>query len=168
MTNEQDLQELRQQFQSEVCKIRKEILQLQNEIKSLKSDAEIKSKKVAMMDDKQLKTEIEHLLHLLCIPVHIKGFPYLTDAIFMSIHDISCLNPMYKNLYPNIGKEYDSAASRVEKAIRTAIEIGWKNVSPDTLMDLFGRALSVDKTPSNKKFISIMVDYIKLDYPILD
>lgn len=177
MTNEQKLSELEESFrklQAEFSAIQEQFFKLQAQIYTLKANERSNSvnqfKKVAMEmtaimdDDTQLQREIEYLLNLLCIPFHSTGFAYLTKAIFISVHDISCLNQMVNILYPKISKVYEISPAGVEKSIRTAIGKGWDKVSPDILIDLFGNKFSIERTPTNKKFILAMVDLLKFDY----
>ena len=83
------------------------------------------------------------MIHEIGVPAHIKGYQYLREAIMMSVEDIEMLNSITKILYPSIAKKYQTAPSRVERAIRHAIEVAWSRGKMETLDSLFGSAGTV-------------------------
>ena len=98
------------------------------------------------------------------VPAHIKGYQYLRDAIIMSVNDIEMLNSITKILYPTIAKKYQTTASRVERAIRHAIEVAWSRGKMDTIDALFGYTINNGKgKPTNSEFIALIADKIRLE-----
>ena len=85
-----------------------------------------------------LETRVTNMLHEIGIPAHIKGYHYLRDAIMMAVDDMDVLNAITKILYPTVAKKYQTTSSRVERAIRHAIEVAWSRGKLDTLDELFG------------------------------
>ena len=99
------------------------------------------------------------------IPAHIKGYQYLRDAIVISVQDQEMLTSVTKILYPSIAKKHQTTPSRVERAIRHAIEVAWSRGKMDTINDLFGYTVSTGKgKPTNSEFIALIADKIRLDY----
>ena len=99
------------------------------------------------------------------IPAHIKGYQYLRDSITLSVKDAEVINSVTKVLYPSIAKKYETTPSRVERAIRHAIEVAWSRGKMDTIDELFGYTVSTGKgKPTNSEFIALIVDKICLDY----
>ena len=120
--------------------------------------------------DNTLKTEnlesrVTNMLHEIGIPAHIKGYHYLRDAIIMAVNDMDVLNAITKILYPTVAKKYQTTSSRVERAIRHAIEVAWSRGKLDTLDQLFGYTVSTGKgKPTNSEFIALIADTIQLEY----
>ena len=97
-------------------------------------------------------------------PAHIKGYQYLRDAIIMSVRDMEMLSSVTKVLYPTIAKHYQTTPSRVERAIRHAIEVAWSRGKMDTIDELFGYTVSNGKgKPTNSEFIALISDRIRLE-----
>ena len=97
------------------------------------------------------------MLHEIGIPAHIKGYHYLRDAIMMAVNDMDVLNAITKILYPTVAKKYRTTSSRVERAIRHAIEVAWSRGKLDTLDELFGYTVSTGKgKPTNSEFIALI------------
>lgn len=112
-----------------------------------------------------LETDVTNIIHEIGVPAHIKGYQYLREAIMMSVNDIDMLNSITKILYPTIAKEYQTTASRVERAIRHAIEVAWSRGKMDTIDELFGYTIHNGKgKPTNSEFIALVADKIRLDY----
>lgn len=112
-----------------------------------------------------LETRVTDMIHEIGIPAHIKGYHYLRDAIIMAIEDMDVLNAITKVLYPTIAKHHQTTSSRVERAIRHAIEVAWSRGKLDTLDDLFGYTVSNGKgKPTNSEFIALIADTIRLEY----
>ncbi len=113
--------------------------------------------------EKDLESEITTIIHEIGIPAHIKGYQYLRDAIMMSVLDMDMLNSVTKVLYPGIAKKYHTTASRVERAIRHAIEVAWGRGKMDTIDEMFGYTVSNYKgKPTNSEFIALVTDRIRL------
>lgn len=112
-----------------------------------------------------LETDVTEIIHEVGVPAHIKGYQYLRDAIVMSVKDMDMLNSITKVLYPTIAKKYQTTPSRVERAIRHAIEVAWSRGKMDTLNDMFGYTINLGKgKPTNSEFIALITDRIRLDY----
>lgn len=112
-----------------------------------------------------LEGRVTDMIHEIGIPAHIKGYHYLRDAIIMAVEDMDVLNAITKVLYPTVAKKHQTTASRVERAIRHAIEVAWSRGKLDTLDDLFGYTVSNGKgKPTNSEFIALIADTIRLEY----
>ena len=121
--------------------------------------------KKAEKTEEDLETDVTEIIHEVGIPAHIKGYQYLRDAIVMSVKDMDMLNSITKVLYPTIAKKYQTTPSRVERAIRHAIEVAWSRGRMDTLDDMFGYKINRGKgKPTNSEFIALITDRIRLDY----
>ena len=115
--------------------------------------------------DYNLETDITDMIHEIGVPAHIKGYQYLRDAILMSVKDMDMLNSITKILYPTIAKMHQTTPSRVERAIRHAIEVAWSRGKMDTIDELFGYTVSNGKgKPTNSEFIALIADRIRLEY----
>lgn len=115
--------------------------------------------------EQNLETDVTQMLHEIGIPAHIKGYQYLRDAIVMSVQDTEMLSSVTKILYPTIAKKHQTTPSRVERAIRHAIEVAWSRGKMDTINDLFGYTVSGGKgKPTNSEFVALIADKIRLDY----
>lgn len=126
-----------------------------------------KEKKVHEVKDYQneLENRVTDLLHEMGIPAHIKGYHYLRDSIMMAVEDMDVLNAITKILYPTVAKKYQTTSSRVERAIRHAIEVAWSRGKLDTIEELFGYTVSNGKgKPTNSEFIALIADTIQLEY----
>ena len=105
------------------------------------------------------------MIHELGVPAHIKGYQYLREAIMMSVEDMDMLNSITKILYPSIAKKFETTPSRVERAIRHAIEVAWSRGKMETLDALFGYTINTGKgKPTNSEFIALIADKIRLLY----
>ena len=114
-----------------------------------------------------LEKEVTSVIHEIGIPAHIKGYQYLRDAIIMSINDMDILNSITKQLYPNIAKKYNTTPSRVERAIRHAIEVAWSRGKMDTIDQLFGYTVNNGKgKPTNSEFIALIADRLRLELQV--
>jgi len=113
---------------------------------------------------RSLETEVTNIIHEIGIPAHIKGYQYLRDAIIMAINDMDILNSITKQLYPSIAKQYNTTPSRVERAIRHAIEVAWSRGKVDTIDRLFGYTVNNGKgKPTNSEFIALISDRLRLE-----
>ena len=112
-----------------------------------------------------LETDVTEIIHEIGVPAHIKGYQYLRDSIIMVINDMDMLNCITKVLYPTIAKKYNTTSSRVERAIRHAIEVAWTRGKVEILDSLFGYTINNGKgKPTNSEFIALISDKIRLDY----
>ena len=112
-----------------------------------------------------IETRVTDLIHEIGIPAHIKGYHYLRDAIIMAVEDMDVLNAVTKVLYPTVAKKHQTTSSRVERAIRHAIEVAWSRGKLDTLDELFGYTVSNGKgKPTNSEFIALIADTLRLEY----
>lgn len=124
-------------------------------------------KKTKEHTEATLEADVTNIIHEIGVPAHIKGYQYLRDAIVMSVQDIEMLNSITKVLYPTIAKKYDTTTSRVERAIRHAIEVAWSRGRMDTIDALFGYTINHGKgKPTNSEFIALITDKIRLDYKL--
>ena len=112
-----------------------------------------------------LENDVTEIIHEIGVPAHIKGYQYLRDSIIMVINDMDMLNCITKVLYPTIAKKYNTTSSRVERAIRHAIEVAWTRGKVEILDSLFGYTINNGKgKPTNSEFIALISDKIRLDY----
>lgn len=115
--------------------------------------------------EQNLENDVTQILHEIGVPAHIKGYQYLREAIAISVADQDMLTSVTKVLYPNIAKKHQTTSSRVERAIRHAIEVAWSRGKMDTINELFGYTVSNGKgKPTNSEFIALLSDKIRLDY----
>ena len=113
---------------------------------------------------KDVETNITMHIQQLGVPAHIKGYQYIRDAITMVIDDMEAINSITKVLYPTVARHYNTTASRVERAIRHAIEVAWDRGNPEILNDLFGYTITSSKgKPTNSEFIAMIADKIRLE-----
>lgn len=112
-----------------------------------------------------LDTSITHIIHEVGVPAHIKGYQYLREAITMVYRDLELLGSITKVLYPDIAVKYNTTASRVERAIRHAIEVAWNRGNIDAISSLFGYTISNTKAkPTNSEFIAMVADRLRLEH----
>lgn len=112
-----------------------------------------------------LEQDVTDMIHEIGVPAHIKGYQYLREAIMMAVEDIDMLNSITKVLYPTIAKKFQTTSSRVERAIRHAIEVAWSRGRMETLDALFGYTINTGKgKPTNSEFIALIADRIRLQY----
>lgn len=133
----------------------------------MESDLDVVSKAVFPVikakKNYDLETMITEIIHDVGIPAHIKGYVYLRDAISLVIDNLEYLNSVTKMLYPKIAEKYNTTPSRVERAIRHAIEVAWNRGKVDVLNDLFGYTINDEKgKPTNSEFIALIADKLRL------
>lgn len=127
---------------------------------SLIETEEIKVKKSEPLD---LESEITNIIHEIGVPAHIKGYMYLREAISMVVNDVELLSAVTKELYPSIAKKFNTTASRVERAIRHAIEVAWSRGQVETINRIFGYTIHNGKgKPTNSEFIAMVADKLRL------
>lgn len=113
---------------------------------------------------KNLQLEVTDIMHEVGVPAHIKGYQYLRDAIIMVVKDNDIINSVTKQLYPSIAKNYGTTPSRVERAIRHAIEVAWSRGQIETIEQIFGYTVNVCKgKPTNSEFIAMVADKLRLE-----
>ena len=111
-----------------------------------------------------LEARVTNMLHEIGVPAHIRGYHYIREAIMMSVNDIEVLNYITKELYPSIAKKCNTTPSRVERAIRHAIEVAWNRGKVDAIDNLFGYTVSTHKgKPTNSEFIALIADKLRLE-----
>ena len=112
-----------------------------------------------------LEKDVTALIHEIGVPAHIKGYQYLREAIAECVKDPSILGSITKVLYPTIAKRFQTTPSRVERAIRHAIEVAWSRGKMETLDAMFGYTIDTGKgKPTNSEFIALIADRIRLAY----
>ncbi len=111
-----------------------------------------------------LETKVTNILHEIGVPAHIRGYHYMREAIIMSVNDMDVLNYITKELYPSIAKKCNTTPSRVERAIRHAIEVAWNRGKVDAIDALFGYTVNNHKgKPTNSEFIALIADRLRLE-----
>ena len=110
-----------------------------------------------------LRLEVTEILHQIGVPAHIKGYHYLRDSIIMAVEDPEIINAVTKQLYPSVAKAYETTSSRVERAIRHAIEVAWDRGDVDVLNSYFGYTIQNTRgKPTNSEFIAMISDKLSL------
>lgn len=114
---------------------------------------------------RNLEQDVTDMIHEIGVPAHIKGYQYLREAIMMTVEDQGMISSITKILYPTIAKRFQTTPSRVERAIRHAIEVAWSRGKMETLDALFGYTIDTGKgKPTNSEFIALIADRIRLSY----
>ncbi len=117
--------------------------------------------------DTDVEIVVTKIFHQIGVPAHIKGYHYLREAIMMAIKDINIINSITKQLYPSVAKRYGTTASRVERAIRHAIEVAWDRGDVDILNSYFGYTIHNSRgKPTNSEFIAMIADKLRLQLHI--
>ncbi len=112
-----------------------------------------------------LETHVTKIIHQIGVPAHIKGYQYLRTAILLTVNDSDIINSVTKILYPSVAKQYQTTTSRVERAIRHAIEVAWDRGDVDTLNSYFGYTIQNNRgKPTNSEFIAMIADNLRLKY----
>lgn len=118
----------------------------------------------AKKDKSKLEALVTNIIHEVGVPAHIKGYQYLREAIMMVVNNIEVINQITKQLYPEIAKKYHTTPSRVERAIRHAIEVAWGRGQSATMENIFGYTVSATKgKPTNSEFIAMIADKLRLE-----
>ena len=114
-------------------------------------------------DKTSIETLVTSIIHEIGVPAHIKGYQYLREAIIIAVNDMDVINAITKVLYPQVAKTFQTTPSRVERAIRHAIEVAWDRGDLDTLQRFFGYTVSNTKgKPTNSEFIALIADKLQL------
>ena len=115
-------------------------------------------------NEENVEALVTNIIHEVGVPAHIKGYQYLREAIIMAIEDIDVINQITKQLYPDISKKYHTTPSRVERAIRHAIEVAWGRGQQEVVENIFGYTVSAAKgKPTNSEFIAMIADKLRLE-----
>ena len=118
-----------------------------------------------LSDMPDMEAQVTKIIHQIGVPAHIKGYQYLRCAILMAIDDEDIINSVTKVLYPSVAKKYQTTTSRVERAIRHAIEVAWDRGDVDTLNSYFGYTIQNSRgKPTNSEFIAMIADNLRLKY----
>ena len=122
------------------------------------------NRRITMSPDK-IETIVSDIMCQIGVPAHIKGYQYLRSAIILCVNDKEMLGSVTKILYPTVAKEYNTTSSRVERAIRHAIEVAWNRGDVDVLSSFFGYTIQAERgKPTNSEFIAMIADKISLGY----
>ena len=114
-----------------------------------------------------IESQVTKIIHQIGVPAHIKGYQYLRTAILLTIQDSDIINSVTKILYPSVAKKYATTTSRVERAIRHAIEVAWDRGDVDTLNSYFGYTIQNNRgKPTNSEFIAMIADNLRLKYKL--
>jgi len=114
--------------------------------------------------NENLEALVTNVIHEVGVPAHIKGYQYLRKAIMMVVNDIDVINQITKSLYPQIAQRFTTTPSRVERAIRHAIEVAWGRGEPTVMENIFGYTISAAKgKPTNSEFIAMIADKLRLE-----
>ena len=112
---------------------------------------------------RNLETDVTNIIHEIGVPAHIKGYPYLREAVKMSIDDISIVNKITKELYPGIAEKFDTTSSKVERAIRHAIDVAWNRGRIQNMNEVFGIDIyKANDRPTNGEFIALIADRLRM------
>ena len=121
----------------------------------------------APSSENRLECTVTEMLHQIGVPAHIKGYHYIRDCIIMCVRRPQLINAVTKELYPTVAERYDTTPSRVERAIRHAIEVAWDRGDIDTLNSYFGYTIEQGRgKPTNSEFIAMISDNLRLQYKI--
>ena len=114
--------------------------------------------------EENLEALVTNVIHEVGVPAHIKGYQYLREAIIMVVNDIDVINQITKSLYPKIAEKFTTTPSRVERAIRHAIEVAWGRGQQEVVVNIFGYTISASKgKPTNSEFIAMIADKLRLE-----
>lgn len=150
-------------FEKEILLKRIKILKTGQKMMEVGKDAFFDS--MSDYAERNLEADVTNMIHEIGIPAHIKGYRFIRDAIMMAVEDMNMLNSITKILYPTIAKNHQTNPSRVERAIRHAIEVAWSRGRADVLDELFGYTIDAGKgKPTNSEFIALLADKIRMDY----
>jgi len=139
-------------------------------IKQVMSEADLEPnlsrvrKSLLLANPNNIEFNITEIIHELGVPAHIKGYLYLRDAIIMVYNDIEILGAITKVLYPRVAEKHKTTPTRVERAIRHAIEVAWNRGNVEIIKSTFGYTINTSKTkPTNSEFIAMIADRLKIE-----
>ncbi|XEC92836.1 sporulation transcription factor Spo0A [Paenibacillus tarimensis] len=131
------------------------------------ASSNFKSNVVPLAKGKNLDANITSIIHEIGVPAHIKGYQYLREAITMVYNNIEILGAITKTLYPAIAEKFKTTPSRVERAIRHAIEVAWTRGNIDSISHLFGYTINISKSkPTNSEFIAMVADKLRIEHKV--
>jgi two-component system response regulator (stage 0 sporulation protein A) len=134
---------------------------------SLSNSSSHKANVVPLSKGRNLDANITSIIHEIGVPAHIKGYQYLREAITMVYNNIEILGGITKVLYPSIADHYKTTPSRVERAIRHAIEVAWTRGNIDSISHLFGYTINISKSkPTNSEFIAMVADKLRIEHKV--
>ena len=138
------------------------MLDLENRI--LEVFEQLDSKSINLYKN-NLEISITRMLHELGMPSHIKGYQYIREGIMMIYNNPEIIGGITKELYPDVASKFDTTVSRVERAIRHAIEVSWNRGNWDLMEEIFGHSVDIDKAkPTNSEFIVTIADKLRLEF----
>jgi two-component system response regulator (stage 0 sporulation protein A) len=138
-------------------------------LKNRNSKAEAPAQIMHISEDNtpDIEAQVTRIIHQIGVPAHIKGYQYLRTAILLTVKDSDIINSVTKVLYPSVAKKYQTTTSRVERAIRHAIEVAWDRGDVDTLNSYFGYTIQNNRgKPTNSEFIAMIADNLRLKYKL--
>lgn len=142
---------------------------LADHIRSIQASAASQGRASSVDPDRtpDIETQVTKIIHQIGVPAHIKGYQYLRTAILMTVRDNDVINSVTKVLYPTVAKKYQTTTSRVERAIRHAIEVAWDRGDVETLNSYFGYTIQNNRgKPTNSEFIAMIADNLRLKYKL--
>ncbi len=143
------------------------MLALETRILDLANKDLVKSQELSE-NEKQIHVAISKLLHQLGIPSHIKGYSYIRESVFLFYQNSEAYSGITKEIYPEVALRYATTASRVERAIRHAIEVSWTRGDYDLMEEIFGNSVAFDRAkPTNSEFIATIADRLRFDHKLL-
>ncbi len=126
-------------------------------------DSAGRGRKFEICENPDVETMVTEIIHEIGIPAHIKGYQYLRHAIMLVIDNMDVINSITKTLYPTVAEDFHTTSSRVERAIRHAIEVAWDRGDTETLNSIFGYTIATSKgKPTNSEFIAMIADRLRL------
>jgi two-component system response regulator (stage 0 sporulation protein A) len=132
-------------------------------LEEIRFSSEIRQTNTRRMEGSNIETMVTNIIHEIGVPAHIKGYQYLREAIIIAVKDMDVINAITKVLYPQVAKTFGTTPSRVERAIRHAIEVAWDRGDLDTLQRFFSYTVSNSKgKPTNSEFIALIADKLQL------
>ena len=141
-----------------------ELTDLENRIMELEDDSKKESKNINIYHN-NLQISVTKILHELGVPSHIKGYQYIREGIMLIYNNPEMIGGITKELYPEIADRFDTTVSRVERAIRHAIEVSWNRGDWDLMDEIFGHSVDIDKAkPTNSEFIVTVADKLRLEH----
>ena len=139
-----------------------ELTDLENRILDI---YKVNERKTINIFENKLEISITRMLHELGMPSHIKGYQYIRDGILMIYNNPEIIGGITKELYPDVATKYNTTVSRVERAIRHAIEVSWNRGNWDLMEEIFGHSVDIDKAkPTNSEFIVTIADKLRLEF----
>jgi two-component system response regulator (stage 0 sporulation protein A) len=148
-------------------RIRQLVSNGQSVTSTLSNSSSHKANVVPLSKGRNLDANITSIIHEIGVPAHIKGYQYLREAITMVYNNIEILGGITKVLYPSIADHYKTTPSRVERAIRHAIEVAWTRGNIDSISHLFGYTINISKSkPTNSEFIAMVADKLRIEHKV--